>query len=141
MSTGNEAHDSGLSSVEIDALHEIDLGIEHLHRAHGHLVAFHHATGRGMDHLAEAEHRLREAGHDDLANAIRDDFLPRGVIESAHPDDQGRWSYDILETYQDEFLDDIVAFGERASDEVADGQRHVKERTQERDWKRRAGGE
>lgn len=141
MGTGNEAHDSGLSSVEIDALHEIDLGIEHLHRVHGHLVAFHHATGRGMDHLAVAEARLREAGHDDLANAIRDDFLPRGVIESTHPEDQGRWSYDILETYQDAFLHDIVAFGERASDDLADGRRHVKERTQERDWKRRAEGE
>lgn len=141
MSTGNEAHETGLSEVEVEALHEVDLGIEHLHRAHGHLVAFHHATGRGMDHLADAERRLRDAGDDDLADALRDDFLPRGVIESAHPEDRGRWSYDVLETYQDAFLDDIVAFGVRASDELADGRRHVKERTQERDWKRRADGE
>lgn len=138
MCTGNKEQDPALSAVEVDALHEIDLGIEHLHRAHGHLVAFHHATGRGMDHLAEAEARLRDADHDDLADAIRDDFLPRGVTESTHPDDRGRWSYDILETYRDAFLDDIVAFGERASDDLADGQRHVKERTQEREWRQRA---
>jgi hypothetical protein len=127
-----------LSDTEAEALHEVELGIEHLKRAHGHLVSFHHAVGRGMDHLADAETLLRAAGHDALADAIRDDYLPRGVIESTHPEDQGRWSYDILERYEDAFLDDIVAFGAQAADEIAGGLRHVEERRQERDWKDRA---
>ncbi|NHN41623.1 hypothetical protein G9C85_08235 [Halorubellus sp. JP-L1] len=127
-----------LTDAEASALHEVELGIEHLHRAHGHLVAFHHATGRGMDHLADAETRLRETGHDALADAIRDEFLPRGVAESGHPDDPGRWSYDLLETYEESFLRDIVAFGADATDEIAGGRRHVKERRQEREWKDRA---
>lgn len=127
-----------LSETEVEALHEVELGVEHLKRAHGHLISFHHAVGRGMDHLADAETALRDADYPDLADAIRDDHLPRGVIESTHPEDQGRWSYDILETYEDAFLDDILAFADHVNDAVAGGRRHVKERRQESDWKDRS---
>jgi hypothetical protein len=121
-----------LSDEERDALHSIELGVEWLHRAHGDLVEFHHKTGHAMDHLAEAEQQLRDSGHTDLADALRDEYLPRGVI------DEERWSYDVLETYQDGFLSKLTAFEERARGDVADGQRHVTERRQEREWKQRA---
>jgi hypothetical protein len=86
-----------------------------------------------MDHLADAEEFLRDGGHDELANALRDRYLPRGVI------DENRWSYDILESFQEGFLADLTAFEERARDDIADGHRHVNERVQERAWKGRAG--
>ncbi len=124
-----------LTETEREALHTVELGVEWLHRAHGNLVEFHHKTGHAMDHLAEAEQQLRAAGHTNLADALRDQYLPRGVI------DEGRWSYDVLESYQEGFLDDLVAFEERAREDIADGHRHVTERTQEREWKRRADGE
>jgi len=85
-----------------------------------------------MDHLAAAEERLRECGYAGLADALRDEHLPRGVI------DQDRWSYDVLECFQEDFLADVEAFEARAREEVADGRRHVAERAQEREWKRRA---
>jgi hypothetical protein len=91
-----------------------------------------------MDHLATAETKLRDAGYDALADAIRDEFLPRGVLESHHSDDRGRWSYDVLETYEEAFLDDIVAFGKEATDRIAEGLRHPAERAQEREWRRRS---
>jgi hypothetical protein len=121
-----------LSEEERDALHSIELGVEWLHRAHGNLVEFHHKTGHAMDHLAEAEGQLRACGHTDLADALRDEYLPRGVI------DEERWSYDVLESYQDGFLSELTDFEERARGDVADGQRHVTERRQEREWKTRA---
>ena len=127
-----------LSDSELAALHEVELGIEHLHRAHGHLVAFHHSTGRAMNHLAEAENRLRNADYEELANVIRDEYLPQGVLEGRATDEQGRWSYDVLETYEDVFLTDIVDFGEEVTDTIADGVRHAHERKQERAWKRRS---
>lgn len=127
-----------LGDAEIEALHSVELGIEHLHRAHGHLIAFHHNTGRAMNHLVAAEERLRAAGHGTLADEIRDEYLPRGVIEGRRPDDRGRWSYDVLETYEEVFLDDIVAFGQDVCDTIADGLRHVHERRQEIEWKRRS---
>jgi len=121
-----------LSEAELEALHRVELGVEWLHRAHGDLVEFHHKTGHAMDHLADAETLLRDAGHEALADALRDEYLPRGVI------DEGRWSYDVLESYQEGFLADLTAFEERARADVADGHRHVNEREQERAWKERA---
>jgi hypothetical protein len=114
-----------------EALHRVELGLEWLHRAHGHLVAFHHNTGHAMDHFAAAEQRLRETGHDALADEIRDEFLPRGVVEDT-------WSYAVLESFQDDLLDDAAAFEARARDDLSDGRRHVAERAQERRWKGRA---
>jgi hypothetical protein len=137
---GETDDNSELTEREREALHEVELGVEHLHRAHGHLVSFHHSTGRAMDHLSAAEDMLREAGHDALADRLRDEHLPRGVVPPCDGDEAtaGRWSYDILEKFQETFLDDVVAFGDRVSEHVADGRRHVAERRQEAEWKRRA---
>lgn len=121
-----------LTAAERKALHSVELGVEWLHRAHGNLVEFHHKTGHAMDHLADAEGQLREAGHDALADVLRDEYLPRGVI------DEGRWSYDVLEDFQEGFLATLTEFEERTREDVADGHRHVTERAQERAWKERA---
>lgn len=121
-----------LTADEREALHRAELGVEWLHRAHGNLVAFHHAIGHAMDHLAAAETDLRAAGHDDLADALRDEHLPRGVI------DDDRWSYDVVETFQTGFLRDVTEFEKWVRRDVAGGRRHVAERAQEREWQRRA---
>lgn len=129
-----------LTQAERNALHEIDLGIERLHRAHGNLVAFHHNTGRGMEHLAVAETHFRAAGHPDVADTIQDEYLPRGVARASDSPDplEGTWSYAILEGFQATFLDDILAFGDTVHTELANGVRHLNERKQEQEWKRRA---
>jgi hypothetical protein len=121
-----------LTDGEVEALHEVELGVEWLHRAHGKLVEFHHNTGHAMEHLAEAERLLREGGHESMADEIRDLYLPRGVI------DEDRWSYDVLESFQADFMDDLTAFEKRARQEVADGHSHLAERRQEQRWKGRA---
>ncbi len=121
-----------LSESERRALHEVELGLEWLQRAQGCLIEFHHATGHGMDHLYQAEMYLRECGYDDLADAVRDDLLPHGVV------DEDRWSYDVLEDFQSTLLAATVALERRTRREVADGRRHVAERRQEREWKERA---
>lgn len=124
-----------LTETELEALHRVTLGREWLHRAHGHLLAFHHNTGHAMDHFAEAETLLRESGHVDLADAVRDEYLPRGVV------DEDRWSYDVVEDFEGGVLAEMDAFERTVRDRLADGQRHVVERRQERDWKDRAGNE
>ena len=131
MESSDDSPGTDLSDAEVEALHEVELGIEWFHRAHGHLVQFHHATGHGMDHLADAEDLLREAGYDRLADRLRDDLLPRGVVEET-------WSYGVLEAFQDGPLDDGTAFEVEARDVLADGERHVAERQQEREWKGRS---
>ncbi|WP_460921487.1 hypothetical protein [Salinarchaeum chitinilyticum] len=124
--------DGDTDDETVAALHEVELGCEWLQRANGHLLQFHHATGHGMDHLAAAEEHLREAGHTELADVIRDELLPGGVV------DDDRWSYDLVESFQQGLLGDVEGFEQRSRDELADGDRHVAERQQERRWKERS---
>ena len=124
--------DATPTETEREALHRVTLGREWLRRAHGELLAFHHSVGHGMDHFAAAERLLRDAGHTDLADRIRDEYLPTGVV------DEDRWSYDVVEDFEDGVLADVEAFESVARERLADGQRHVAERAQERAWKERA---
>jgi len=120
-----------LSETELSALHEAELAVEWLQRAHGTLIEVHHATGHAMDHLHDAEATLREAGHTDLADQLRDELLSSGAIED-------RWTYDLLETFESGILADMTAYERRVREELADGDRHITERRQEREWKNRA---
>ena len=121
-----------LSETEREALHEVELGLEWLQRTQGYLIEFHHAMGHGMDHLHQAESLLRECGRDELADDLRDELLPRGVV------DHDRWSYDVLESFQETVLAETERYERRVRRELAGGCRHVAERAQEREWKARA---
>ena len=121
-----------LEESALESLHEVELGLEWLQRAQGSLIEFHHATGHGMDHLRRAEVLLRECGCPELADTVRDDLLPHGVV------DGDRWSYDVLESYQRTLLTEAMAVESAVREELADGQRHLPERRQERRWKDRA---
>ncbi|WP_436931514.1 hypothetical protein [Halosimplex halobium] len=132
MAIEDDRPGSDMTDREVEALHEVELGVEWLRRAHGKLVAFHHNTGHAMEHFAEAEELLRESGHTDLADEIRDSHLPRGVV------DEHRWSYDVLESFEDDFMADVSGLADRARADLADGRRHVAERRQEHEWKRDA---
>lgn len=121
-----------LTDTEREALHEVELGLEWLQRAQGHLIEFHHATGHGMDHLDCAKSLLRESGHAALADDLETTVLPHGVV------DGDRWSYDVLESFQDTIHTEIRRFEREVRQELADGTRHVRERRQERRWKERA---
>ncbi|MHC3438206.1 hypothetical protein ACYJ1Y_08890 [Natrialbaceae archaeon A-gly3] len=120
-----------LTETELEAVHEVELGLEWLQRAQGSLLEFHHATGHGMDHLYRAETLLEECGREDLADAIRVNLLPHGVV------DEDRWSYDVLENFQTTLLAEAQALEAQVREEMTDGHRHVAERRQEREWKRR----
>ncbi|MFB6304139.1 MAG: hypothetical protein ABEH47_03160 [Haloferacaceae archaeon] len=120
-----------LGDRERNALHEVQLGVEHLHRAYGHLLAFHHAVGHAMDRFAAIEDDLRAVGYDEYASELRDDHLPAGVVGD-------RWSYELVEEFQDGFLAEMTGFEHRLREDVAGGRRHVTEREQQRRWRERA---
>lgn len=120
-----------LSETEREALHELTLGIEHVHRAYGHLLAFHHEVGRGMDEFDRARTRLREAGHDAFADRIRDEVLPSGVVGD-------RWSYEVVEAFERDLRDPACDTERAVRESLADGQAHVTEREQRRRWRERA---
>ncbi|SER20096.1 hypothetical protein [Natrinema salaciae] len=117
--------DLELSDAEQDALHELQLGIEHVYRAYGTLLEFHHELGHAMDRMGDAEDRLREAGHEEWANALRDDHLPAGAISD-------QWTFELVEEFSTEFLEDVDAFEDTVREKLADGIDHVTERRQKR---------
>jgi len=123
--------DHDLSEAEQSALHSAELGVEWLRRAHGNLVEVHHATGHAMDHMQEAEATLRDCGHTDLADQLRDELLPSGAVED-------RWTYDLLETFEAGLLTNVTDHERQVRETLADGERHITERLQEREWKDRA---
>jgi len=129
----NDAADLELTETERNALHELQLGIEHVYRGYGSLLEFHHSIGRGMNRFDRAESKLREAGHTEMANAIRDRHLPAGVIDDA-------WTYELVDAFDREFLTAITTFEVQVRDELADGRKHVTERRQQRTWRDRAEG-
>lgn len=120
-----------LDDRERDALHEVELGVEHLHRAYGHLLAFHHSVGHAMDRLAAIEDDLRAAGREEYAAELRDEHLPAGVVDE-------RWSYELVEAFHDGFLAEMTDFERRLREDAAGGRRHVAEREQRRRWRERA---
>ncbi|RKD95826.1 hypothetical protein [Halopiger aswanensis] len=122
-----------LTDAEEDALHDLQLGIEHVHRAYGTLLEFHHQLGHAMDRMSDAEDALREAGHEEWANRLRDDHLPAGAISD-------QWTFELVEEFSTEFLEDVDEFEATVRDELADGIDHVTERQQKRALRERARG-
>jgi hypothetical protein len=123
-----------LTAAETEALHDCRLAVEHLYRAYGTLLAFHHRIGHAMDALAVAESTLRDAGHDDVADELRDRHLPAGPVDD-------RWTYELVEAFEDGLLAELAAFDERVREDLAGGRRHVAEAEQKRRWRERAAGE
>lgn len=125
--------DFDLTEAEREALHDLQLGNEHLYRAYGHLLSFHHAVGHAMNRLADAEEELEAGGHDEYAAVLRNDLLPAGVIDD-------RWTYELVEAYHDGFLADTTDFEDVVRADLAGGERHVSERDQQAEWRDRADG-
>jgi hypothetical protein len=120
-----------LTAEEVAALHEIQLGIEYVYQAFGCLLAFHHDVGRAMNRFYDAERFLREAGHIELADELRDRHLPAGAVGD-------HWSYELVDDFRHGFLTDMTDFETRTREGLADGVDHVGERSQQADWRARA---
>lgn len=121
------------SEAEREALHAMQLGIEHIYRGYAELLAFHHRIGHAMEKFDDAREALRMAGHDDLADELRDEHLPAGAVG----DD---WTYELVEAFEADMLDSLTDFESRVRTDLVDGKRHVSERGQQRRWRERARG-
>ncbi|MFC7070018.1 hypothetical protein [Halobaculum lipolyticum] len=120
-----------LTDDEQQALHALQLGIEHAYRAYADLLGCHHRTGHAMDRFAEAERLLRAVGHDEYADVIRDRLLPAGAVED-------RWTYELVTAFRRGLVDELDAFETAVRDDLAGGLDHVSERAQQRAWRERA---
>ena len=110
----------GVSDATIDALGKLSEALETCERARGHLYAFHQLTGSADIGLQGAVEALREAGHDQVAAGIERDLVGRNVIE-------GRWTFQIVEDYDDGYWSLFRSLERSAREELAGGVRHLYE--------------
>ena len=62
---------------------------------------------------------------------LRDEALPTSVLED-------KWTYEIVESFEREFLAEVSGFEQDVREELADGTEHITERRQQQSWRERA---
>ncbi|MDF1602503.1 hypothetical protein [Nocardioides sp. YIM 152315] len=122
MSGPDAAHrrPEGVDDATVDALGKLSEALEAVEVARGHLYAFHRLSGTADLTLGDAVRRLRAAGHDDLADRIERELVGRNVIP-------GRWTFQIVEAYDDTYYAAFKGLDEAARDQLVGGRRHLYE--------------
>lgn len=116
--TARPGRPQGLDDATVEALGKLSEALETAERARGHLYAFHQLTGRAHNMLADAVEMLRAAGHDGEADVVRGDLLGRDVLP-------GRWTYQIVEEYDDGYRRTFLEVEELIRMRLAGGRRHI----------------
>jgi hypothetical protein len=109
-----------VSDATIAALRILSEALETCERARGHLYAFHQLTGTADFELGDAARALREAGHDAIAGRLEQDLIGRNVLTD-------RWTFQILEDYDDNYWSLFRSLERAARDELVQGRRHLYE--------------
>jgi hypothetical protein len=122
----------GVSDETIAALGKLSEALEVVEQARGALYQFHRLSGKADLTLGEAVDALRMAGHDALADDIDRNLIGRNVIE-------GRWTFQIVEDYDDTYYSVFKAAESTARNELVEGRRHIFESEMKED--RRTHGE
>jgi hypothetical protein len=111
---------SGLDDQTVEALGKLSEALEATEEARGHLYGFHRLTGTADLALGDAVALLRRAGQDELADEIDRDLVGRNVL-------YGRWTFQVVEEYDDHYYKAFRSLEERVRDRLADGRRHLYE--------------
>ncbi|GAA4346394.1 hypothetical protein [Angustibacter luteus] len=109
-----------MDDASVAAVGKLTEALETVERARGHLYSFHQLTGSADATLQEAVAGLRDAGHTDLADALEQDLVGRNVL-------QGRWTYQVVEEYDDGYWSVFREHEQRVRDALLDGRRHLYE--------------
>ncbi|MCW2771865.1 MAG: hypothetical protein JWN91_191 [Nocardioides sp.] len=109
-----------MDAAVVDALGKLSEALEAVEVARGHLYAFHRLSGTADLTAGEAVEMLREAGHDGLADRIERELIGRNVLP-------GRWTFQIVEEYDDGYYSTFKELERAARDELASGRRHLYE--------------
>ena len=121
---------AGVSDATVEALGTLSEALEVVEHARGHLYAFHPLCGTADLTLGKAADELREAGHTDLADAVEQDVIGRNILE-------GRWSFQVVEEYDDGYYAAVKDAERRARDELVGGRRHLFEAEMKEDRRTR----
>ena len=110
----------GVDDDTVEAVGLLSEALETTERARGHLYSFHQLTGVADYQVEDAIVKLRDAGHDDLADRIERDLLGRNVIP-------GHWTFQIVEEYDDTYWCFFRDLERQARETLTKGRRHLHE--------------
>jgi len=111
---------AGLDDATVVALGKLSEALEVIEDARGSLYRFHRLTGKADFAFGDAVELFREAGHHAIADRLEAEVVGRNVIE-------GRWTFQLVEEYDDGYHAAVVAAERAARDELAGGRRHLYE--------------
>ncbi|MRK02504.1 hypothetical protein GEV27_13345 [Aeromicrobium sp. S22] len=121
MSDGpDDAHTrpAGVDDATVDAMGKLSEALEAVEEARGHLYAFHRRCGTADLMLGDAVELLRAAGHGETADRIESELVGRNILE-------GRWSFQVVEDYDDHYYAAFRDHERRAREELVGGLRHL----------------
>lgn len=108
----------GVSDDTVAAVGKLSEAVEWVERARGHLYSFHQLMGRADLLLGEVCDKLREAGHHSYADRLGDEMVGRNVL-------QGRWTFQIVEEFDDGYWSVLHEHERSVRDGLVDGRRHL----------------
>ncbi|MFA9432876.1 hypothetical protein [Egicoccus sp. AB-alg2] len=116
----DHARPDGVDDTTVEATGKIGEAFEWIVRARGALYTFHQEMGRADLLLGQGIDKLREAGHDELADELTETWLGRNAIED-------RWTFEIVEDFDRTYFDVATAGERRVREELVEGRHHVHE--------------
>lgn len=108
----------GLSDQAVTALGKLSEALEVIEDARGSLYRFHRLTGKADLALGEAINLFKDAGHEDIARDLDTALVGRNVLD-------GRWTFQIIEEYDDGYYAEFKDRERGIRDELAEGRRHL----------------
>jgi hypothetical protein len=117
---GLERRPPGVSDAAVEAAGKVSEAIEWVERARGRLYDFHQMSGHADLCLSDAVELLHQSGRPELAERLRRELIGRNVIH-------GRWTFQIVEEYDDTYWGPLRAFGTEVERQLTGGARHVYE--------------
>ncbi|WP_298458790.1 hypothetical protein [uncultured Cellulomonas sp.] len=112
----------GVDDATVRAVGKVTAALEVADHARGMLYAFHRLIGRADNELQDALDELEDAGHADLADAVRAELVGRNVLE-------GRWSFQVVEDFDDGYWTTFRESERVVRERLVGGRRHVYEST------------
>ena len=108
----------GVDDGTVSGVGKLSEALEKVEEARGHLYAFHRLCGSADLTLGESVDELRAAGHSEIAEELERDLVGRNILE-------GRWSYQVVEEYDDTYWSAFRALEARVRADLMDGRRHI----------------
>ena len=118
MSDDRHQRPDGVGDDTVAAVGKVTEALEWVERARGRLYDFHQMMGHADALFGEAADALADAGATAQADDLRTHLVGRNALD-------GRWTFQIVEEYDELYWSEARAAERRVRDELLEGRPHV----------------